>query len=60
MQHAIRNLPETERQSATGGGFVVGAVVCAALMVALFAFHGGPDLLGGRFDTTALTGFQAR
>ena len=58
MRHAIRNMPEVQSQSA-GGGFVVGAVVCAAVIVALFAFRGGPDLLGGRFDPTPLIGLQS-
>jgi hypothetical protein len=57
MRHAIRNVPETAPDSAAGV-FIVGAVLCAALMVALFAFNGGPDLLGGRFDS-ALTAFRS-
>ncbi|HEY5080573.1 MAG TPA: hypothetical protein VII91_01350 [Bauldia sp.] len=57
MRHAIRNIPETAPDAATGV-FIVGAVLCAAVIVALFAFNGGPDLLGGRFDN-GLTAFQS-
>jgi hypothetical protein len=43
-------MPRAVEREQGGSGLVIGAVVCAALLVALFAVHGGPDLLGGRFD----------
>jgi hypothetical protein len=52
MRHATRHLPEEIGEShARGDGFIFGAILCAAVMVAILALHGGPDLLGGRFDT---------
>jgi hypothetical protein len=35
---------------------VVGAVLCAAVVAAIFTLHGGPDLLGGKFPTVAEIG----
>ncbi|MEJ0097249.1 MAG: hypothetical protein WDM84_04085 [Bauldia sp.] len=55
MRYATRNFAETAPNESSGGGFIVGAVICAAVMVAIFAFHGGVDLLGGRFDIAAAT-----
>ena len=36
--------------------FVIGAVLCAAVVAAIFTLHGGPDLLGGKFPTVAEIG----
>jgi hypothetical protein len=53
MRQAIGRTPQAVEREHGGTGFVIGAVICAALVVAIFAVHGGPDLLGGRFDMTA-------
>ena len=56
MRHAIRQVPEEIPEShGRGDAFVVGAVALAAVMVAIFALHGGPNLLGDRFDASAIT-----
>jgi hypothetical protein len=52
-QHADRN-----GQSTGGTGFVVGTVLCAAIMAALFTLHGAPDLLAGKLP--ALTQFDVQ
>ncbi len=58
MRQAIRHTYEAEPHDMAGSRFVIGAVICAALVVTLFAIHGGPDLFGGRFDGDALTAFN--
>lgn len=60
MRHAIRDIPHYEEERhGRGDGFVIGAVLCAAVMVALFALHGAPNLLGDRFNADAIT-YQSR
>jgi hypothetical protein len=51
MRDATRLNPEELQPQGRGDGFIVGAIICAAIMVAVIALHGGPDLTGGRFDT---------
>jgi hypothetical protein len=36
-----------------GASFVVGAVLCAAVIATLFTLHGVPDLLAGKLPTLA-------
>jgi hypothetical protein len=56
MRHATRNIPDhAENSHAAKDGFAIGAVFCAAVVVALFALHGGPNLLGDRFDASAIS-----
>jgi hypothetical protein len=51
MRNATRNIRhEVGDAHGRSDGLIVGAVLCAALMVAILALHGGPDLLGGQFD----------
>lgn len=60
MRHAIRNIPHyQDEQHGRADGFVVGAVLCAAVVVTLFALHGAPNLLGDRFNADAIT-YQPR
>jgi hypothetical protein len=50
--------PISEFDDPTAGGrdlFAIGAVLCAAVVVALFALHGAPNLLGDRFNMGAIT-----
>jgi hypothetical protein len=56
MRHATRNIPDHgEDTHGARDVFAIGAVVCAAFVVAMFALHGGPNLLGDRFDTGVIT-----
>jgi hypothetical protein len=56
MRHATRNIPDhSEDTHGVRDVFAIGAVVCAAFVVAMFALHGGPNLLGDRFDTGVIT-----
>ena len=62
MRHAAGNIhgPLHDRGTPEDGpstGFVILAVVCAAVMVAIFALHGGGGLLGDRFDRPAIATF---
>ena len=52
-QHAA---PEFSTEVAHGGhdGFVILAVVCAAVIVAMFSLHGAPNLLGSQFDPASI------
>ncbi len=60
MQNATRHLSHhDEPAEGRHDGLVLGAIVCAAVMVALFALHGAPSLLGDRFNADAIT-FQSR
>jgi hypothetical protein len=56
MRHATRHIPDdAEDTHAARDVFAIGAVVCAAFVVAMFALHGGPNLLGDRFDAGVIT-----
>lgn len=60
MRHAIRDIPHYEDETqGRGDGFIIGAVLCAAVVVTLFALHGAPNLLGDRFNADAIT-YQSR
>ncbi len=60
MRDAIRDIPNYEdAQQGRGDGLVIGAVLCAAVIVTLFALHGAPNLLGDRFNADAIT-YQPR
>ncbi len=60
MRNAIRDVPHYEDEPhGRGDGLVIGAVVCAAVIVTLFALHGAPNLLGDRFNVDAIT-YQPR
>jgi len=60
MRHATRNMPRpAEDGDGSTDGFVIGAVIFAAFMVALFALDGGGNLLGDRFDAGPLTTWNA-
>jgi hypothetical protein len=60
MSNATRHVPECELESQGRGDlFAIGAILCAAVVVAVFALHGGPNLLGDRFNSDAVT-FQSR
>lgn len=51
MRHATRDIQDHGEETHAGRDvFAIGAVVCAAFIVAMFALHGGPNLLGDRFD----------
>jgi hypothetical protein len=60
MIDATRHLSHHDDE-ATGrhDGVVLGAIVCAAIVVALFTLHGMPNLLGDRFNADAIT-YQSR
>ncbi len=59
MHNATRHIPEEIGEShSRGDGFVIGAVLCAAVMVALLALHGGPNLLGDQFDLRVIAARQ--
>ncbi|MEJ0013519.1 MAG: hypothetical protein WDM94_13040 [Bauldia sp.] len=59
MRDAFSDIPHYQDEPhARGDGFIVGAVLCAAVVVALFALHGAPNLLGDRFNADAIT-YQA-
>jgi hypothetical protein len=58
MEGIMTHRPISEFDETTGRGadlFAIGAVLCAAVIVALFALHGGPNLLGERFNMGAIT-----
>ena len=56
MRDATRNIPDHgEDTHGARDVFAIGAVVCAAFVVAMFALHGGPNLLGDRFDAGVIT-----
>jgi hypothetical protein len=51
-----RPIEHTEYTADRGSDlFTIAAVVCAAIVVTLFALHGAPNLLGDRFATSAIT-----
>ncbi len=52
MRQSVEHEHETADRDG-GSGFVIGAVLCAAVLAALFALHGGPDLLAGKLPTLA-------
>ena len=58
MRHSVHQAGESG-QRAGNAGFMVGAVVSAAIMAALFALHGGPDLFAGKFPTLTPLGIQS-
>ena len=51
MRHAIEPANHAGRDGSTT--FVIGAVLCAAVIATLFTLHGGPDLLAGRLPSLA-------
>jgi hypothetical protein len=56
MRHATRNIPDHGHDTQGARDvFAIGAVVCAAFVVAMFALHGGPNLLGDRFEAGVIT-----
>lgn len=57
MRQTIEHANETARRDG-GTSFVVGAVLCAAVLATLFTLHGAPDLLGGKFP--ALVGLSVQ
>ena len=54
----IERTGETARRD-EGTSFVVGAVLCAAVVATLFTLHGGPDLLAGKFPPLAAVSVQS-
>ncbi len=60
MRQAARDIPNySDETHGRGDGIVIGAIVCAAVMVAIFTLHGAPGLLGDRFNADAIT-YQSR
>jgi hypothetical protein len=59
MRHATRHIPDHgENTRGARDVFAIGVIVCAAFVVAMFALHGGPNLLGDRFDAGVITAQQ--
>jgi hypothetical protein len=52
MRQTIRTATQV-RQRDGNAVFALGAIVSAAIVVALFTLHGGPDLLAGKLPTFA-------
>ncbi len=42
-----------------GMGFVIGAIVCAAVVASLFTLHGGPDLVTASLPALAPASIQS-
>jgi len=57
MRHAIDPANRIGRDGGTS--FVFAAVLCAAVLAALFTLRGGPDLLFGKFPTLEPIGIQS-
>ena len=57
MRHATKAPSGRDRRKSHGrsDGLIVGAMLCAAVMVAILALHGGPNLLGEQFDPGIIT-----
>ena len=53
--HHVSSDFSAEASHAGRDGFVILAVVCAAIVVAMFSLHGAPDLLGGQFDPASIS-----
>ena len=58
MRQTIEHPSEAGRRDG-GTSFVVGAVLCAAVLATLFTLRGGPDLLAGKFPTLATLSVQS-